>query len=245
MKKLSLLLFLLGWGCFSLNAQSYAFGVKGGLTLGVQNWNDFEQDPLIKYHGIAFIESASEGNEFAIFAQAGYHVKGSAIRNRRFVNRLTGNLFKPPPREFKFNNVSLTLGGKQKFDLGISNKMYYMFGVRGDYTVSTNLGEYTDFNNRNPGYAIYPFDEPTFIRDFNYGMTVGGGVEMPFSDYISGVLEFTVNPDFSYQYRQPEIPNVLDPYTGNTRSIRERQIRNITFEVSLGLRFLHIIEYID
>jgi len=246
MKKLyCLLLFVLGLGYLQLNAQGYAFGAKGGLTMGVQNWNGFDQDPLVKYHGIAFIESISEENEFAIFAQAGYHVKGSAIRNRNFVNQLTGNAFRAPAREFRFNNVSLTLGGKQKYDFGISNKIYYLFGIRGDYTVSTNLGEYTAFNERYPGYAIYPFDEPTFIRELNYGVTVGGGMEIPFSEYVSGLLEFTVNPDFSYQYQQPEIPNVLDPYTGNTRSVPERQIRNITFEVSLGIRLLHIIEYID
>lgn len=247
MKKLGCLLALLTVLLTAqLSAQSYAFGVKGGLTLGVQNWSGFEQDPLIAYHGIAFIESAPEGNEFALFAQGGYHVKGSAIRNRNFVNVLTGNAFRAPPREFRFNNVSVTLGGKQKFDFGVTNnKVYYMFGIRGDYTVSTNLGEYTAFNERNPGYAIYPFDEPTFIRDFNYGVTVGGGMEIPFSEFVAGLLEVSVNPDFSYQYRQPEIPNVLDPYTGNTRSIPERQIRNITFEVSLGFRFLHKIEYID
>ena len=226
-------------------AQSYAFGVKGGLTMGIQNWNGFDRDPLIAYHGIAFIESAPEGNEFALFAQAGYHVKGSAIRNRNFTNILTGNAFRAPPREFRFNNVSLTLGGKQKFDFSGSNKVYYMFGIRGDYTVSTNLGEYSVFNERYPAYSIYPFDEPTFIRNFNYGMTVGGGIEIPFSELVGAILEFTVNPDFSFQYRQPEIPNVLDPYTGNTRSVPEREIRNITFEVTLGFRFLNIVEYID
>lgn len=236
---------LLAFICLSAQAQSYAFGLKGGLTMGIQNWNGFEQDPLIKYHGIAFIESAPEDNEFALFAQAGYHVKGSAIRNRNFISRFTGNAFRAPPREFRFNNVSLTLGGKQKFDFSASNKVYYLLGIRGDYTVSTNLGEYTAFNERNPGYAIYPFDEPLFIQEFNYGVTVGGGIEFPFSEFISGLLEVSVNPDFSIQYRQPEIPNVLDPYTGNTRTIPEREIRNITFEVTLGFRFLHKIEYID
>ena len=229
-----------------LFSQGYAFGIKGGLTVGTQKWdNTLSRDALFSYHGIAFIESISDADEFALFAQAGYHVKGSAIRNRNFVNALTGNVFRPDAQAFKFNNISLTLGAKQKFDLNGYSKWYWLLGIRGDYTVSTNLDEYSRFNERNPAYAIYPFDEPTFIRDINYGVTVGAGLQLPMSDYIAGILEFSVNPDFSFQYEQPEIPNVTDPYTGNTRTIPQRQIRNLTFELTLGLRFLHEIEYID
>ena len=229
-----------------LFAQGFAFGVKGGLTMATQNWdNSLQRDVAVKYHGIAFIESLSDTDQFALFAQAGYHVKGSAIRNRNFFNPLTGNYNRPPAMEFLFYNVSLSLGAKQKFDLNGSTKWYWLLGIRGDYTLDTNLDEYTDFNLRNRGFAIYPFDEPTFIRDFNYGIIAGAGLEFPFGEYIAGLLEFTVNPDFSFQYEQPEIPNVTDPYTGNTRSIPQRQIRNLTFEVTLGFRFLRRIEYID
>lgn len=228
-----------------IQAQGYAFGVKGGLTIGTQNWSGLEQDPLVKYHGIAFIESLSDDNEFAIFAQLGYHIKGSAQRNRRFTSVITGNIVQPKAKEFLFNNLSLTLGGKQKFNFSGSTKVYYGFGIRLDYTLSTNLDEYTDFNLRNPAYAIYPFDEPTFINEFNYGVYLGGGFEIPFGELTGMVLEFSVNPDFSLQYRQPPIPNVTDPYTGNERTLQERKIRNLTFEVTAGFRFLNKIEYID
>ena len=58
MKKHILLLCFAALAAMSLTAQNSAFGIKGGPTLGVQKWNGFQQDPLIKYHAIAFIESA-------------------------------------------------------------------------------------------------------------------------------------------------------------------------------------------
>jgi outer membrane protein with beta-barrel domain len=222
------------------SAQSYAFGVKGGLTTGIQKWDNFDRDVLLSYHGIAFIETAPEENKFAVFTQLGYHVKGSTIRNRNFVNVVTGTISKPPTTKFKFNTISLTLGGKQKYDWGIDNKVYYLFGFRGDYIISTNLDQYEDFNNV---YPIYPFD--SFVRKWNYGATVGGGLEFSISDYVAGILEFTVNPDFSKCYRQPPIFNVYDPYTGSNRNFTEREIINTTFEITVGFRFLHEIEYID
>ena len=225
----------------SVSAQSFAFGVKGGLTLGVQKWNGFEQDPLIKYHGIAFIESAEESNQFSLFAQGGYHLKGSAIRNRNFFNGYSGQFERPPAQQFIFRNISLTTGAKRKFELGAGTaKAYYLLGLRGDYTLSTNLKEYEELNQFS-GY--FPFEQ--FVRKWNYGVTVGGGFEVPFGEFVGGLLEFTISPDFSTQYKQPAIPNIIDPYSGNTRTLGERTIRNITFEVTLGLRLLRIIEYVD
>ncbi len=224
-----------------LDAQSYAFGVKGGLTLGTQKWNSFERDPLLKYNFIAFIESAEETGAFSVFAQLGYHVKGSAIRIRG--NNILGGTFKLA-EQFEFQNLSLVLGGKQRYELpGGRAKAYYLLGIRGDYTVATNLSDFKEFNEQNPTSAIFPFEQ--FVQKLNYGVTVGGGFEFPFSEFIAGILEFTVNPDFSKQYNQPPIPNVYDPFTMNNRTIPERAIRNITLEISLGIRFLRKIEYID
>lgn len=114
--KRTLLTFLLAPLALALCAQSYAFGIKGGLTVGTQRWTDFERDPSYKYHGIVFIESSEENNTVGLFAQAGYHIKGSALRNRNFINPISGNLFRPPAYEFLFRNASLTVGAKQKFD---------------------------------------------------------------------------------------------------------------------------------
>lgn len=234
----------------SLDAQSYAVGIKGGLTVGLQQWDNFSQrDPLYRYHGVVSIETADEEEPFSIFAQLGYHVKGSAIRtNATTVRNTSGALFDVPAREtpFEFNNISLTLGGKQKFDLGNGSRYYYLLGVRGDYTVSTNLGDYQIEDTGNGFFffnASYPVDE--FVQKWNYGITVGGGLEFDISEYVGTILEFTVNPDFSRQYLSPELQNVIVPWSPNNTTIRERQIRNITLEVTLGFRFLRKIEYID
>lgn len=220
-------------------SQGFVFGIKGGPTFATQNWdNSLQRDVAIKYHGIAFIESLSEENAFALFAQAGYHVKGSAIRNQNVINRLNGNVL----RAFLFRNISLTLGGKQKFEMTDTRKWYWLFGVRGDYTLSTNLG---DVSSGNISSIYFPVDDPTFIREINYGVTAGAGLEFILSEYVGALVEFSVNPDFSFQYEQPEIPNITDPFTGQNRSIPQRQIRNLTFEITVGFRFLRKIEYVD
>ncbi len=223
-------------------AQGYYFGVKGGATIGIQKWNNYEKDPLIAYHGIIFIETASEGNQFALFAQTGYHVKGSALRNRNFYNPISNTTVKPPTQKFEFKNISLTLGGKQKFNLGESSKMYYLFGIRGDYTIKTNFDQYKSINTT---FNTLYYPDDSFVKKWNYGVTVGGGFEFAFSDYISALIEFTVNPDFSRQYFQEPIDNIYDPYTGQFRRLNQTEIRNTTFEISLGLIFLHRIEYVD
>ncbi|NJL75475.1 MAG: outer membrane beta-barrel protein [Saprospiraceae bacterium] len=231
--------------CFAQQqwAQGFAFGAKGGLTLGVQDWNGFEQDPLFKYHGILFIESLTEETGLSIFAQAGYHVKGSAIRNQIAFGLLNNNqVFRLPPREFQFKNISLTVGAKKKYDIGGSRQAYYLFGIRGDYTVGTNLEQYELFTEL---YNTLIFPINGFVQEFNYGATLGGGLEFPIAELVGTVLEFTINPDFSYQYRQPQINAVYNPYTGNNSSIGERLIRNLTIEVTAGFRFLRKIEYID
>ncbi len=242
MKKYLLLCFILSIFTNISFAQSYAFGVKGGLTASFQKWNNYERDPLFAYHGIVFIESAQEENKVAVFAQIGYHVKGSALRNRNFFNPINGQTFRPPTTKFLFNNISLTLGGKQKYDWGESNKMYYLFGLRGDFTISTNFDQYESIN-RMFNTLYYPDD--SFVRKWNYGATLGGGFEFAITDYVAGIVEFTVNPDFSRQYFQQPIPNILDLRTGQNRTLRETEIRNTTFEITVGLRFLHEIEYID
>lgn len=232
---------------YTAHGQSYAFGLKGGLTIGTQKWdNSFQRDPLFRQHVIAFIESAEENEPFALFAQGGYHVKGSSIRTYRSVYTLPdGKLVEVPALStpFVFNNASVTVGAKQKFDFTGAKKLYYMLGIRGDYTVSTNLRPDDLSYYLSP---IYPFEE--YVNKFNYGATVGGGVELPFTDLVGMVLEFTINPDFTKQYNQPLIPNVINPnpFGGtNVIDIPERQITNVTFELTLGFRFVNKIVYID
>ncbi|MEM6317648.1 MAG: hypothetical protein AAF960_08255 [Bacteroidota bacterium] len=224
-----------------LQAQSFAWGVRGGLLVGLQKWEGFQRDPLLKYSGNVFIESVPEGNAFALFAQAGLHLKGSAIRNQRFFFP-NGDEYRPPTTEFIFRNVSVVLGAKQKFDFGLNGKKYYSFGLRGDYTVSTNLDDYKTPSNPAP----FTFPDNFFVRKFNYGVSVGGGLEFPLSELIGAVVDLSLNPDVSFQYQQPALGNVVSPSNpGQTISIPERKIVNVTLELSVGFRFLRIVEYID
>ena len=244
MKRITFVILLLSFFAFDLHAQGFAFGLKGGPTVGFQNWDGASRDPLFKYHGILFIESAQEDSPFSLFAQAGYHIKGSAVRYnfRPVCIDANGNTFDCDfeTLEYQFRNASLTLGGKKRFEKN-NNTLYYLFGVRGDFTINTNLEEYN--NNRVQYFGGYPADP--FVRKLNYGVTVGGGIEFAISDLVGAMLELTINPDFSRQYYQPPIPNVTNPYNNQSYTIPEREIRNVALEVSVGFRFLRKVIYID
>ena len=226
---------------FSVDAQSYAFGFKSGLTAAIQQWDNFGRDPLFKIPAIVFIESA-DNDKGSIFAQLGYHVKGASSRPRGFTSYIdqNGNYveFNPPVIEYKFYNLSLVAGFKRKYPSG-KNFAYWLLGVRGDYTLRTNFNEFEEFNK----YRFY-YPDNQFVRKWNYGMTIGGGYEFPFSEFVAGILEFTINPDLSKQYRQPAIGNLIDG-SGTNYYISERQVSNITLELTLGIRFLNKVEYID
>lgn len=254
MKPLYLFCLVLGFAA-GLHAQDteeeyggYFFGIKGGLTIGQQQWNSFERDPLLAYHGIVFIESLPESGRFSLLAQAGYHVKGSSIRSRNFVSGISGNILRAPAETFEFYNVSLTLGAKQVFSFTpTGGGLYYLIGVRGDYTLDTNLDRYDVLGDPsvNRLRLFYPIETYEFINRFNYGLTAGGGIQLLLSEFVGANLEFTVNPDFSVQYRQPAISNITNPFNGQPMTLQEREIRNLTFELTVGLRFLRKIIYVD
>lgn len=233
--------FFLTITAITLNAQTFAWGVKGGLLVGLQKWESLQRDPLLKYQGSLFIESVPEGNEFSLFAQGGLHLKGSAIRNQRFFD-LSGNEYNPPTTEFIFRNASVVLGAKQKFDFRETGKKFYSFGVRADYTISTNLDDFQ--NNLLAAPGVFPVN--AFVRKFNYGVSVGGGLEFPFTDLVGMIVDLSINPDLSFQYQQPPIGNVQSPFNPSQLiTIPERKIVNVSVELSVGFRFLRVVEYID
>lgn len=222
-----------------IQAQSTAFVLNGGLSVGLQKWdNSFDRQPLYKYHAALSIESVNNDNDNAsIFAQFGYHIRGSATRFRFFYQ---GGGIDQFSEEFIFRNLSLILGGKQKFPLGVRSKYFYYGGVRGDYTLSTNIDELGASNI----YARIYYPQVGFMRRWMAGVSLGGGIEFPFSELIGGQLMLSVHPDFLYQYDQPAIPNVINPlYPGQTTTIQERRIRNVTVELSFGLRLLRKVVY--
>lgn len=220
---------------------SFAWGIKGGPAIGFQQWNSYQQSPLFRYQGDIYIESYDGPDANALYAQAGLHVRGSALRNRNAISFNTGLPFRLPTFTFEFYNASIATGFKQRFDFN-GKKAYYMVGIRGDYTIGTNLDDYDDIAVGN-SRLFYPFNDA--VRRFNYGLSGGAGIEFMFKDLIGGIIEFSLSPDFSFQYQQPAIGSVYDPFTGGDRTLPERRIRNFTAEISVGFRFLRIVEYVD
>lgn len=229
--------------CLSSLTYSYGqgqlFGVKGGLTMGTQKWNSFERDPLYASHFAVSVESAEEGRNNALYAQLGYHTKGSAIRFQRFFD-VNGNEFNPSSRNFKFNNLAAQVGVKQIIgEPSLSSRPFYKIGVRGEYTLSTNL---SDFNSN----LALTFPQDDFVQNFTYGITFGAGYEFYLSDLIKGFVELNIGQDLSNQYNQPPISNIPDPYRpGQTINLQERKIVNTTVELSVGLLLWRKVEYID
>lgn len=249
MKKILLVIFVLVFAMTDQQAQEvvetggFAYGIKGGPTFATQRNTRSNGQALFASHGIAFIESLPADGKFSVFAQAGFHVRGSAFRNQNWTNNANNSIFKAT-KEFKYRNVALSLGAKQIRPWGEKNSFYYFLGLRGEYTVSTNLPtfeELLDPDNNTFSSISWPVDDS--VRKWNYGGILGGGAEFSLSEFIGLIVELSINPDFSYQYRQPQI--TLGGGTSGAATIQEQFIRNNTLELSIGLRFQRIVEYIE
>ncbi len=216
---------------FDLTAQSYAFGVKGGPSIALQRWNGFQgNDPLFAWHAIAFIETADEASTGSLFAEGGYHARGRGLRFRASVNPNTGIPYEAQNFQLRFNNASLAVGGRNKFDLGGSSLGFYSFALRGEYNISHDLQLYQGYTDG--------------IQKFVYGLSIGGGLEFPFSEFVAGILDIRFSPDISRQIFIPA-SRFNNPFTGTEDIFGEQNIKNITFEVSIGLRFLNKVIYVD
>lgn len=229
--------------CFSLvfvssnesNAQGgFYFGPKGGMVLGFQNWNNFQRDPLFAYCGDVFIESLDPNRKGSLFASIGYHVRGSAVR---VINNNAGFRYS---QGFRFNNLSLMVGAKKKFRKTGNWDSFYHIGIRGEYNLGTDFGE-RGANLQTAGF--FPFEELT--NKFTYGISGGAGVEYFMSEFVSPFVEFTISPDLSFQYKQGAIGNVTNPYTGQATTLPEREIRNLSIELTVGFKFLRKVIYVD
>ncbi|HLF64138.1 MAG TPA: hypothetical protein VI603_10310 [Saprospiraceae bacterium] len=215
-----------------LSSQSYAFGFKGGPSLTIQKWNGFGgREPLIRYHAIAFIESHNDETNSALFAQAGYHIRGSALRFYAYYDPINMRNVNARSTDMEFHNLSLSVGAKRKYDVG-PGKGYYLIGLRGEYTFDTKLD---GFLNTYEGLE----------NKVLFGVLFGGGYELPFSRFVSGILEFSVSPDFSKQIYLPPQETGYTDLNGNEIILREQNVTNVSIEISLGLRFLREITYYD
>ena len=232
----------------NLTAQGSAYCIKGGLTIANQRFNGgntFDNGLLFKYHGALYVENAPDDPTSVLYAQVGYHTRGHARRFRQgvSVNYSTNQLIAVPAftEQFVFNNLAFIVGVKRRGVLNTPNA-YYAVGLRGEYTVGNNLPAANA--NLPLIYQLY-YPSKDFVKKLNYGLTLSGGYEFPFSDLFGGFVEFNVHPDVSRQYYQPPInANIRDPFTGeNIGTIPEQSIRNLTFELTVGLRFLRKIIY--
>ncbi|MBV6441611.1 MAG: hypothetical protein EPGJADBJ_03297 [Saprospiraceae bacterium] len=231
------------WG--QMTAQSTAYVFKSGLSIGNQKWdNSLDRQLLFRYHAALAVESINnEDDRFSMYAQFGYHVRGSAIRFRYF-NIGSGFLGDQYTQPFEFNNLSLQAGAKFRRPMGQQNSRFFYFGgLRGDYNLSNNLGELRLNNNFcNPG--ALPLEGG--VQKWLFGLSMGGGIEWSFSELVGGQIEISLHPDITTQYRQGPIPNVIDQCTpGYTYTIPERRIRNTTIEISFGLRLLRKVIYTE
>ena len=234
-RKFWILIVFISIGFHSIG-QGFYWGPKAGFTIGMQNWNNTERSPLLSYHGNVFIESIDIDYKGALYAQIGYHTRGSSIN----VFGLNGFRLSDG---YKFRNISLQLGAKKRLITEKLSTPYYFFALRLEYLISDNLQSFQDRFGQSVSSLFYPI--PGFAKKIVYGLSVGGGIEFLGSAYVQPAVEFTISPDVSFQYQSPEIPNVISPYDGRTITIPERSIRNVTFEVSLMVRFLREVIYID
>ncbi len=234
------LIFLPGW----MGAQSTAYVISAGPTLGLQKWdNGGDRQVLFKYHVALALESfENEEDKSAMFMQVGYHVKGSANRTRFLFTNGGAGTFK---QEYLFNNLSLALGAKQKFVTGATGESRYFYygAIRTDYTLSTNIDE---LNNQYGSYTNIYAPQVAFMNRWMFGLSIGGGWQFPLSELIGGQITLSVCPDVTNQYRQPALPNVINPNNpGTPVTLSEQRIRNTAVEISFGLRLLHKVELVD
>jgi hypothetical protein len=217
-------------------AQSFWFGAKAGGNLMTQTWGSSfgaagNRDLGLGFAGDLFIESYDELNKGSLYASLGYHERGSAIQFISFNNDFNAR------QTFTWRNAVLELGARKPFSIDGDFDPYFTIGVRGEYTMSTNLDSYSSFNS-----LFYPND--AFVQRWVYGFSAGGGFESSFSDFTKFFIDIQLHPDVAFQYIQPQLFNVRDPWNpGEIITVPERQARNVTIEIKAGVRFLRKVIY--
>ncbi len=218
----------------TLYSQGFYFGPKGGLAVGTQRWGGLDRQQLFGLHGALFLETLNSTGPGSFFFQLGYHQRGSAENATFFTGG--GNIFRQR-QKFLFNNTALAFGAKRHLGDHYQYGPFFSFGLRLEYTLSTNLDEYAQF----AGY--FPI-EP-FVNKFNYGANISFGYDLELTELIGFTLEATISPDLSSQYLQPAIGSIVSPITGQAIQLREQEIRNLSFEITAGFRFLRKVIYLE
>ena len=221
------------------NVKGFYFGPKLGLSLGTQNWNGYERQPMVNYHFALFTESLDPDLRGSLYAQLGYHARGSGLR----VRTLSVGGFNDSNNSFIYRNLSLGLGIKKRFSTASLSTPYYLVGVRVEYNLSNNIAEISNSFSNAAVRIFYPIEE--LVRKVTYGISFGGGYEFYGSNFVQPAIEFTISPDLNFQYILDEDIVVNNPFNGQPTTLSMERIRNITFEISLVVRFLREVIYID
>lgn len=222
-----ILILVLSVICCQAIGQS-SIGAKIGYGANMQRWNDYQRDPLFTPCIDVFIESNDDPlNKF--YASLGYHQRGSLIRG--FNLGFSGNA------PYRFNNAVLEVGGKRMGSIANKLNGYYMLGVRAEYTFDHNL------DNRLAA-SLFNLTSPASVRRFNYGVSVGGGFERPISEDKILFIELAVNPDLSKQIEQLQIIQYTDGF-GQQRFTSPQEVRNLSLELRIGIKFVRTYEEED
>ena len=225
MKKYILILFF-GVGLFYSSQAQYYYGIKGGIGLNMQKWNSFERDILFTPLVDLYVESHDDPVN-KMYGSLGFHTRGSAVRGFGFQSF----------NSYRFNNISLEGGFKQMLSVTKKYNPYYMVAGRLEYTVSTNLG------GNSTQFSVLNLVDDNFVNKFNYGLTIGGGFEFNWDDTKVIFIEASINPDASKQYDQPSTAVITNPNPSpfnpsTTITIRPQEVRNVSLELKVGIKFL-------
>lgn len=195
----------------------YAVKLAGGLSS--QNFTT-QRGGLTLTPGIdLYVANKDEDVPAQLYAQLGYHQRGSSRRQGGFS-------VKAPA--YRFDNVVLELGALREYEANEFLNYYYMLGVRGEVTVHDNLDQVVSTNS----FGSLNFLAPTFTKRFLYGLSVGGGLKGTVAGKTM-CLEVSVQPDLSSQYDQPYQLDYTHPVWGRV-ILPPRKGRNISVEVKLG-----------
>lgn len=222
----SFLLFIIS---FQVSGQNgYHFGIKAGPTIANQTWNNSERRVALTYHFTGFVETLDPEERGSLYAQLGLHNRGSSVGISNFRSRWNYN----------FKNIALELGARRILDQEmLGARPYYSVGIRGEYNVTNNLEEITQgfqeiiFNNPNLNNGSFTIEDPVFLNKFVYGISIGGGLQFYGSEFFNTAVELRVSPDIGFQYDRVVSAN------------SSTQIRNVSVEISLVLRFLREVIY--
>lgn len=239
--------YLLFFAFFSIKtaviAQEYpkeynAYGIKGGMTMGFQKWNSNENSDVLFLplgNGSIFTEMYAGGRGSLCF-EFGYHERGSGIiqQAQQYNDPVSGQVINFPAQTLqrKFSNIVFQPAFKQIYDMGSGWGGYYMLGARVEYTIKDSIPFLYN--------SVVPVN--LGLNRFNYGITVGGGFEHRLgTSPMMMQVELQAQPDFSAQIQSPALP-YYNIYTRTNDIYPAQKVNNITFELTLGFKFVEYPE---